>query len=162
VSGTLTVNKAALTITANDAARVYGSANPIFSGTLGPTQNGDVITATYTTTATPSSNVGSYAIVPTASGSTLGNYEVTLLNGALTVTRASSVTIIASGFNPAGLGQSVIFTATVASTAGAPTGTVIFKDASATLGLATLNGDETATFSTSTLAVGAHSVTAAY
>ena len=46
-----------------------------------------------------------------------------------------------------------------------PTGTVIFKDGSTTLGtgtLSTLNGVTTATFSTGSLAVGSHSITATY
>src|SRR5262249_51816221 len=89
VNGTLTVDPAELTITANDASRTYGSANPTFSGTVGPTQNGDVITATYTTTATPSSNAGNYAIVPTPSGSALSNYNFNLVNGTLTVNKAA-------------------------------------------------------------------------
>jgi hypothetical protein len=161
INGVLTVTPAALTITVNNASRTYGSTNPTFSGVVGPTLNGDVITATYTTVATSSSPVGIYPIVPTPS-STLGNYEVTLVNGTLTVARASSATTITSGFNPAGLGQSVIFTATVGSAAGAPTGTVTFKDASATLGSATVNGDGTTTFSTSALVVGTHFITAEY
>ena len=56
------------------------------------------------------------------------------------------------------------FTATVTAVApgsGTPTGTVTFMDGATTLGTATLNGRR-GTFTTSTLAVGAHSITAVY
>src|SRR5207253_9564357 len=62
-------------------------------------------------------------------------------------------------------GQPVTFTATVAAKspgAGTPTGTVTFKDGLSTLGTGTLNGSGQAMFTTSTLAVGPHSITASY
>ena len=51
---------AALTVTASNASRAYGAANPVFSGTIVGLQNGDNIMATYATTATASSPVGTY------------------------------------------------------------------------------------------------------
>lgn len=61
-------------------------------------------------------------------------------------------------------GQSTTLTATVAPQAGSgtPTGTVNFLDGSTNIGNGTLNGSGVATFSTTTLAVGTHSITAAY
>lgn len=62
------------------------------------------------------------------------------------------------------LGQSVTFTATVTATSpgfGTPTGTVTFKNGSATLGTGTLSGG-VASFTTSTLSVATHSITAVY
>ena len=44
-----------LTMTANDAKRAYGSANPVFTGTLTGVRNSDGMTATYNTTANASS-----------------------------------------------------------------------------------------------------------
>ncbi|HKR94872.1 MAG TPA: MBG domain-containing protein, partial [Candidatus Angelobacter sp.] len=64
-NGTLTVTQAALVVTANNAARLYGDPNPAFSGTIAGIKNGDNITAVYTTTATPASPVGTYPIIPT-------------------------------------------------------------------------------------------------
>ena len=71
--------------------------------------------------------------------------------------------------NPSNFGQSVAFTATVTTGAGqgTPTGTVTFTDtfggATITLDSAvTLNGAGVATYSTSALAVGAHTITATY
>jgi hypothetical protein len=89
-SFSVTVNPAPLTVTANGASRRYGDLNPAFTGSVAGLQNGDSITATYSTSATPASNAGSYAIIPSLSdpGSRLGNYAVTVQNGVLTVTAA--------------------------------------------------------------------------
>ena len=60
-------------------------------------------------------------------------------------------------------GQPVTFTATV-SIAGPPVagGDVVFKDGSTTLGTAPVGTDRNARFTTSTLSVGSHSITARY
>ena len=55
IDGTLTVTPAALTVTAANASRVYGDPNPVFTGTLTGIKNGDNITATYSSVATPAS-----------------------------------------------------------------------------------------------------------
>ena len=47
-AGSLTVNPAALTITADNKSRLYGTANPVFTGVIGGIQNGENITATCT------------------------------------------------------------------------------------------------------------------
>jgi VCBS repeat-containing protein len=85
-----TINKAPLTVKADDATRTYGAANPALTGSMTGVTNGDDITATYSTTAEQGSPVGSYAIAPALSdpGNKLGNYDVTSLNGSLTVTKA--------------------------------------------------------------------------
>ena len=89
-NGTLTISAAPLTITAADATRVYGDLNPTFTGTLSGLKNSDVITETFSTTATLTSNVGAFPITPAAVdlGGKLGNYAVTATNGTLTVTQA--------------------------------------------------------------------------
>ena len=77
---------------------------------------------------------------------------------------ATTTTIVASSVNPSVHGQSVTFTAVVSPTvpgAHTPSGTVIFKEGTTTLGNSTLNNDM-ATYSTSTLSVGNHSITAIY
>ena len=90
VKGTLTVTKADLTMSADNKSKVYGAANPTFTGTLTGVQNNDGITASYGTTATQQSAVGTYDIVPTLNdpNNKLGNYNVTKNNGTLTVTKA--------------------------------------------------------------------------
>ena len=85
VNGTLTVDKAPLTVKATDASRPYGVANPTFSGSYYGQKNADTFTMSFSTTATTTSAVGTYPIVPEASGATIGNYIVTPVNGTLTV-----------------------------------------------------------------------------
>ncbi len=51
-NGTLSVTAAGLTVAANNASRVYGATNPVFSGTITGIRNGDNITATYASAAT--------------------------------------------------------------------------------------------------------------
>jgi hypothetical protein len=90
-TGNLTISKAALTVTAADATRVYGDANPVLTGTLTGVQAGDNITASYASSADASSPVGNHAIVPTLHdpNGKLGNYNVTINNGTLSITKAS-------------------------------------------------------------------------
>jgi hypothetical protein len=71
-----------------------------------------------------------------------------------------SVTVTTS-LNPAMHGQSVTFTATVTGSAGTPTGTVIFEDNGTMLGTASLISGS-ATFTTSSLTIGNHSISAFY
>ena len=80
--GTLTVNKAPLTITAGDSTKVYGAALPAFTVSYSGFVNGDTAASLtmppkLTTTATASSPVqpGGYAI--TASGTVDPNYTIT-------------------------------------------------------------------------------------
>src|SRR5262249_6084021 len=98
VSGTLTVTRAALTVTANSATRAYGAANPAFTVSYTGFVNGDTVASvtappTVTTTATSSSGVGTYPI--TAAGAASANYAFTYVNGTLTVT-AATLTIAAN------------------------------------------------------------------
>jgi ELWxxDGT repeat protein len=76
----------------------------------------------------------------------------------------SSSTSVSVSPNPAGFGQTVTFTATVAAVLGfTPTGTVDFKEGSTDLtpGGVTLTAGQ-ATFNTSSLALGSHTITALY
>src|SRR6266850_4531053 len=96
VDQSFTVNPAALTVAADSKSRAYGAANPAFTGSLIGIQNGDNISATYSTLADTNSAVGSYGIVPSLNDpdSKLGNYNVATGNGVLTVTPATlTVTI---------------------------------------------------------------------
>jgi hypothetical protein len=81
------------------------------------------------------------------------------------VLEQTHVTVLSS-LNPSQPGALVTFTATLSTTGpGTPSGTVTFRDGGTALGTGTLStagGITTATFATSSLAVGAHSITAAY
>jgi len=76
---------------------------------------------------------------------------------------ASTSVALTSSANPATYGQAVTFTATVTSSSGnTPIGSVNFNDGSTTLGTGTLDANGVATFTTSSLSLGSHSVVAAY
>ena len=94
VNGTLTVTAATLTVTARDATKVYGRANPTFTDTIAGFVNGDkptVVsgTASLTTSATPSSGVGTYAIIAAQGSLSAANYTFVFVDGTLTVTPAT-------------------------------------------------------------------------
>lgn len=75
----------------------------------------------------------------------------------------STTTSLTASPNPATVGSSVTFTAAVTSSGSAvPTGTVTFKDGSTVLGSGALNSSGVAVFTTSSLAIGQHSITAVY
>lgn len=82
-----------------------------------------------------------------------------------TINQAATKTVVATSNGHTVFGQSVTFTATVKVASpgtGTPTGTVTFMDGAAVLGTGTLNSAGQATYTTSSLAVGSHSITAVY
>jgi hypothetical protein len=79
------------------------------------------------------------------------------------IIKAHTATTLKSSLNPSKYGTAVTFTATVTPAfGGAPAGNVVFKDGATGLGTGTLNLSGVATFTTSTLAAGAYSITAVY
>lgn len=80
-----------LVVTAANQSRSYGATNPPLTGTISGLQNGDNITATYSTVATPASPARAYSIVPTLvdPNGKLTNYTVTITSGTLTVSPAA-------------------------------------------------------------------------
>jgi len=78
------------------------------------------------------------------------------------VSKATTATALVSSLNPSNFRQSVTFTATVTPEfSGTPTGTVVFKNGTATLGTAPLSGG-VASYTTTNLAAGMRSITAVY
>jgi hypothetical protein len=74
-----------------------------------------------------------------------------------------STVVLVSNTNPSAFGTPVIFTATVTSqSTSAPTGPVSFFDGATQIGTANVNAAGIATFTSSTLAAGTHSITAVY
>lgn len=87
--GKLTITTRALTVTANNATKVYGAANPPFTVSYSGFVNGDVATSlggtlAFITSASTVSAVGSYDVMP--SGLTSLNYSISFEKGSLTVT----------------------------------------------------------------------------
>jgi MBG domain-containing protein/Big-like domain-containing protein/centrosomal CEP192-like protein/NHL repeat-containing protein len=164
VNGTLTItqNPSSLVVNVNSAARPYGAPNPNFTGTVTGVIPGDDVVVTYVTNATPTSPAGNYAIGANVSGTSAANYIATIHPGTLAITPAATITAVATSGSPATFGTSVTFTATVTTTSGVVSGSVNFSDGSTLLGTGTLNASGIATFSTTTLAVGSHTITAAF
>ncbi|HCB02837.1 MAG TPA: MBG domain-containing protein [Nocardioides sp.] len=89
IDGTLTVRKAPLTITADDAQSRYGAASPDFTARYDGLVNGDTRTdiSGLTLTGAPAgSDVGTYPV--TGSGATNPNYDISYVAGTHTITRA--------------------------------------------------------------------------
>ena len=89
-NGTLTVNQAALTITANDTTMIYGDEHPEFTASYSGWKNNDdesvVSGLQFSTPYAPGSYIGTYAINPNSA--TALNYAITFVDGTLTVNKA--------------------------------------------------------------------------
>jgi hypothetical protein len=89
---TLTVNKATLTVTADNKSKTFGTSNPmltfVYSGFIG-SDNASVLSVlpTSSTTALPCSNTGTYPITITPGSA--NNYNMVPANGTLTITKAT-------------------------------------------------------------------------
>jgi hypothetical protein len=163
VSVTVTVNPAALTATAVDVTRVYGTANSAFTGSVIGAVNGDTFTESFSTVATISSNVGTYSIVPSVAGANLNDYLVTAQNGTLTITQAGTTTSVTANTSSVTPGQNVTLTAQVVSaTTGTPTGSVAFYDGTTLLGTAPLTAGAAAISTTSLTAGSSNAINAVY
>jgi uncharacterized repeat protein (TIGR01451 family) len=112
LSVTILVTPASLSVTASNATRLYGQANPVFGGTITGIRNGDSISATYASVATTNSPAGTYPIVPSLvdPNSRLVNYTVTTNNGTLTVSKAVLV-VTANNTNKVYGAANPVFTA---------------------------------------------------
>lgn len=142
------------------------SANPGIGGTV-TFQDGGVTLGT--------APVNGGVAVFTTTTLTFGTHNLTAVYGGDTNHAAStsgtlsekivqSVTAaLTSNANPAVSGQSITFTAKLSGAASsAPGGNVVFADGAVTLGTAALDTTGTATFATTTLAVGTHNIAIAY
>jgi sugar lactone lactonase YvrE len=147
-----TVNAGSVTFWVSNGGTAIGM--PVTSATL---TNGTV-SVSYGLPASVA--VGAYTINTTynAGGSFTGS---TGSAQTLTVTKAAPAVSLASSANPALVNNAITLTATVSSSAGTPTGAVSFLDGTTLLGSGTLSAS-TATYTTSGLAVGSHSITAVY
>ena len=94
-NGKFSFNLAALTVTTNNATRVYGNSDPTFTSTITGFKlvkpqlqcTASAFSPTYTTTAVQSSDVGDYTI--SAAGGTAKNFSFSYANnGKLTINKA--------------------------------------------------------------------------
>jgi len=139
---------------------------PIPSGVTGPITffNGTTplgtapIVGGQATLTVPSLPVGTNPITVTAVN-TATSGTITSPPTQVTVAKATVIVTLASSANPASPGQAITFSATVP--AGA-TGSVTFLDGTTVLGVGAINAAGIATFTTSALTIGSHSITATY
>ena len=97
-----TVSKRVITVTADDKTKTYGQANPAFTfaiteGTLVGTDTKEDLGITLTCVANENSPVkaGGYAITGTSNSA---NYQVTVIPGVLTITKATPVITATTGY----------------------------------------------------------------
>jgi hypothetical protein len=158
----------AVTFTATVSAVSPGAGTPtgsvlfvIDNGTPVKASLGNNGIATYTTSAL---TAGTHTVTTSYSGdgSFLAGSSTALSQ---TVNQANTSTRLTSSANPVVAGQTVTFTALVgaqAPGAGTPTGSVQFTVDNGTPATESLNDNGVATYSTSSLAMGTHTVTASY
>ena len=106
----------------------------------------------------PSLPLGANPITASTPGDATNN-PATSPATVVTVAKATPTVALTSSVNPSSLGQSVTFTATVATAA---SGTVTFLDGATVLGTGAVSAAGVATFSTANLTAGTHTITAAY
>jgi len=167
-NGSISINKVNLTITASSASVVFGAPAPTitagFSGFVN-SETSAVLTTQPTCGSgyTTSTNVGT-SVASSCSGAAAANYNIGYVTGSVTITQAQTTTVVNTSSNTVTAGSPVTFTATLAVTApgtGSPTGTVLFKDGTTSMGTGTVSAN-TASFTTSSLTTGSHSITAVY
>jgi hypothetical protein len=102
----------------------------------------------------------------TLSGSASANYTLTQPAGlTANIMAASTLNVVRSSLNPALPGDSITFAATISVLSpgsGIPSGNVVFKDGTTALSTNALNAAAVATFSTTTLLRGSHTMVAEY
>ena len=91
VPGTLTIERAKVTVTADNKTKVYGAEDPEWTATVTGTIGED--TVAYSFSRAEGKNVGDYAITPSGD-SVQGNYTVTYVPGTLSVTQRNVVVTI--------------------------------------------------------------------
>ncbi len=162
VNGTLTVNKTTLTITASSPTVTYGAAIPAITPSYSGFVNGDTsaslttqpaCTTSYTTTSAAGSSPST-----SCSGAATANYTVSYVSGAVTINPATPNLTVATSVTPSAYNSPVTFMATISS---GTTGSVNFYDGNTLLGSNQISGT-TATYTTKTLALGAHIISTSY
>jgi Bacterial Ig-like domain (group 3)/MBG domain len=115
------------------------------------------VTFTYNGSGTAPTAAGTYTVVATVSNSDYAGSAT----GTMTIEPLTPSVRLSSSNNPAVSQTGVTFTANVSSAVGTPTGTVSFLDSTTPLGQGTVAAG-VATFVTSSLSDGSHSMTAVY
>ncbi|NDC61531.1 MAG: hypothetical protein EBZ60_05885, partial [Betaproteobacteria bacterium] len=134
------IHKAPLTVTANNASKTYGDANPTLSTTVSGFVNGETLatsgvagTGAATTTATTATGAGTATITAGVGSLTANNYDFSnLVNGTLTINKANFTQVTASktydGLTTVTFGQMGTIAGVNGETFTASTGTASISD----------------------------------
>jgi len=106
--------------------------------------------------------LGTLVLGSVLANSNAGNSPATLNLSGQVLSVNPTTTSLTSSLNPSFLNAAVTFTATIDSGGASPTGPVTFLDGTVQLCSVNLNANSIATCTTSTLALGQHSITASY
>lgn len=155
------------TLPANLQVATPNNLSSTCGGTATATAGSSSISLSGGTIAASSSCTVSLNVTATVVGTSINSVTVHSDQGTGNTASASinvqgnTATTLVSSLNPSVAGQAVTFTATVTGSPGTPTGTVTFKDGAATLATVSLAGGM-ATFTTSPLTAGTHTIVATY
>jgi len=139
------------TVTFSDGTVLLGQATVSTNGT-----------ATFSTATLPP---GTHTIIAAFQGNTSFAASFATLTQIITATAttpAATTTAVTTSGSPAAAGTNITFTATVTTASGVPSGVVNFSDGTTPLGQGSLNANGIVTFSTTALAIGNHTITAAF
>ena len=147
VTATAAGTPAAGTVTFYDGSVVLGTAS------IGANGVASMVTS--------SLSVGTHNVMANYGGN--GNF-LTSSSSVLTqvVSKAASTVVLSASNDSPNAGDSITLTATVASTAGMPSGSVQFLDGTSALGMVSLNTQGGAVFTTASLSNGSHTIYAVY
>jgi len=160
-----TVSGTSVTVSANasDNIGISGVQFRLNGAALGAEDTSAPYSAAWNTTQQANGSYQLTAVARDAAGNTSTSSTVTVMVSNTSAppppATAATSTALSSSVNPSQAGQAVIFTAAVSPSAA--TGTVSFHDGSTLLGTQALSSGR-ATFTTSALSAGSHSIRAAY
>jgi hypothetical protein len=150
-----------LTAIPDPVTLLYGQPIPVLTGSLSGElpQDDDNLAATFTAPIAPLSPAAAYSITATLRGTAAQNYSLTTAAANVTIAPAPTLTTLTPSATSIVAGTPLTLTARATSTTtGTPTGNMIFKDGAAILSTV----GNPATFTTSSLAPGSHTITTLY
>jgi sugar lactone lactonase YvrE len=161
----LTISPQQLTAIVTPAILLYGQPVPAIIGTLTGILPRDTsnLSATFITSATTLSSVGTYPITATLIGPAAGNYSIANPAATLTINPAPALITLSNPTATTTTGSPLTLTAQVASTtSGTPTGSITLIDSGNPLSTSPLSSTGTTLFTIPSITQGAHSFTAFY
>ncbi len=158
---TFSITPRPLVATPDPVTLLYGQPIPALTGRLsGDLPQDDAnLTATFTAPVAVFAPVATYPITSALMGMAAKNYSFTAVPASVTIAPAPTIATLTPSATSIIAGAPLTLTASAApTTAGTPTGAITFKDGATAI----FTGTNPATYTTSTLALGAHTLTTLY